>query len=326
MMTRSLHVLFQNELLLNLTLPPTDLSEKDSAKEFVDAIVKYKAGIARFRSRKPDLSIGKQMKLVSSIDDAIHTIINARKYIDIPVAPDVYIEQVFVLNFISNSMSINCVKTKDTILSMYFDTMFDNWIDIAFPAEESSEVVELPEPEPEIELESESESDLHPNTEQMKAELSPGMFEFWNYCVNVRRMPDKIEISYSGSGDSGGTDDVISIYDLGRDADFDHHLWLMIQNYEGGFYNNEGGYGNITVSAYLFEWEHNNYIHETETTIAVSASMEKPKEPEPEPEEDDEEFFDYEPEKVEIEEDDDEDEEYFDEIEADDRRHFKDED
>lgn len=325
-MTRSLNVLFQNGLLLNLILPPTELSEKDSAKEFVDAIVKYKSGIERFRSRKPDLSIGKQMKLVSSIDDTIHTIINARKYIDIPVAPDVihYGEQVFMLNFVSNSMSINCVKTKDTILSMYFDTMFDNWIDIAFPAEESSEVVTLPEPEPEIELEPEPESKLHPNTEKMRAKLSPGMFEFWNYCVNVRGMIDKIEIEYSGSGDSGGTDDVISIYDLGKDKDFDEKLWHMIQAYEGGFYNNEGGYGNITVSAYLFEWEHNNYIHETETTIAVSASMAKPKEPEPEPEEDDEKPFEYE-EEVEIEEDD-EDEEYFDEIEADDRRHFKDED
>ena len=322
MMTRSLSVLFQNGLLLNLTLPPTELSEKDSAKEFVDAIVKYKAGIARFRARKPELSIGKQMKLVTSIDDTIHTIINARKYVDIPVAPDVYGEQVFMLNFVSNSMSIGRVKTKDTILSMYFDTMFDNWIDMAYPAEETSEVVALPEPEPEIKLESEPKSILHPNTEKMKAELAPGMFEFWDYCVNVRRMTDKIEITYSGSGDSGGTDDVISIYDLGKDTDLDERLWHMIQKYEGGFYNNEGGYGNVTVSARLFEWEHNNYIHETDTTILVSTSLTEPEEPEPE--EEDEEPFDYE-EEVEIEEDD-EDEEHFDEIEADDHRHFKDED
>lgn len=325
MMTRSLNVLFQNGLLLNLTLPPTELSEKDSAKEFVDAIVKYKAGIARFRSRRPDLSIGKQMKLVTSLDDTIHTIINARKYIDIPVAPDVYGEQVFMLNFISNSMSINCVKTKDTILSMYFDTMFDNWIDMAYPTEETSEVVALPEPEPEIKLEPEPESKLHPNTEKMKAELNAGMFEFWDYCVNIRGMTEKIEIEYSGSGDSGATDDVISIYDLGKDRDFDDHLWSMIQKYEGGFYNNEGGYGNVTVSAYLFEWEHNNYIHETDTTIMVSASLAKSEEPEPEEDEEDEEPFEYEGEEVEIEEDD-EDEEYFDEIEADDHRHFKDED
>ena len=322
MMTRSLCVLFQNGLLLNLTLPPTELSEKDSAKEFVDAIVKYKAGIARFRARKPELSIGKQMKLVTSIDDTIHTIINARKYIDIPVAPDVYGEQVFMLNFVSNSMSIGRVKTKDTILSMYFDTMFDNWVDMAYPAEETSEVVALAEPEPEIKLEPEPESKLHPNTEKMKAELNAGMFEFWDYCVNVRGMTHKIEIEYSGSGDSGGTDDVISIYDLGKDKDFDEKLWDMIQAYEGGFYNNEGGYGNVTVSAYLFEWEHNNYIHETDTTIMVSASIAKPEEPEPE---EDEEPFEYEGEEVEIEEDD-EDEEYFDEIEADDLRHFKDED
>ena len=86
-------------------------------------------------------------------------------------------------------------------------------------------------------------------------------------------------VHYSGSGDSGQTDDVTTepasrselldeVMQSGktiRDA-VDEFAWSEgIENHEGGFYNNEGGYGEIIfdVKDRTITMAHNNYIQET---------------------------------------------------------------
>lgn len=89
----------------------------------------------------------------------------------------------------------------------------------------------------------------------------------------------KLVVHYSGSGDSGQTDDV-TIEPSGRsdlldetmesgksirDA-VDEFAWEGIENHESGFYNNEGGYGEIIfdVKDKNITMAHNNYIQETQ--------------------------------------------------------------
>jgi hypothetical protein len=87
-----------------------------------------------------------------------------------------------------------------------------------------------------------------------------------------------IKVQYSGSGDSGQTDDIditpekrhemldekMESGKTIRDA-LDEFAWKGIEDNESGFYNNEGGYGEIIfdVAERTVKMEHNNYIQET---------------------------------------------------------------
>jgi len=89
----------------------------------------------------------------------------------------------------------------------------------------------------------------------------------------------RLVVQYSGSGDSGQTDDInaepekcdLLMDELFEDTDrslksiIDEFAWEAIENHEGGFYNNEGGYGEIIfdVKARTITMEHNNYVQET---------------------------------------------------------------
>ena len=87
-----------------------------------------------------------------------------------------------------------------------------------------------------------------------------------------------LKVHYSGSGDSGQTDDMTTIPDkLHKLLDeqlneketlrsyLDTFTWEKIEDEESGFYNNEGGYGEIIfdVAERTIKMEHNNYIQET---------------------------------------------------------------
>lgn len=90
---------------------------------------------------------------------------------------------------------------------------------------------------------------------------------------------EKLTVHYSGSGDSGQTDDVTTqpasrsdlldeVMQSGktiRDA-VDEFAWDGIESNEGGFYNNDGGYGEIIfdVKDRTITMAHNNYITETQ--------------------------------------------------------------
>lgn len=90
----------------------------------------------------------------------------------------------------------------------------------------------------------------------------------------------KLKVHYSGSGDSGQTDDVTTepasrselldeVMQSGktiRDA-VDEFAWSEgIESHEGGFYNNDGGYGEVIfdVKDRTITMAHNNYITETQ--------------------------------------------------------------
>ena len=87
-----------------------------------------------------------------------------------------------------------------------------------------------------------------------------------------------LKVHYSGSGDSGQTDDMTTIpAKLSELLDeklnqketlrsyLDTFTWEKIEDEESGFYNNEGGYGEIIfdVAERTIKMEHNNYIQET---------------------------------------------------------------
>ena len=87
-----------------------------------------------------------------------------------------------------------------------------------------------------------------------------------------------LKVHYSGSGDSGQTDDMTTIpaklsglldEQLNEKETLRSYLdtftWEKIEDEESGFYNNEGGYGEIIfdVAERTIKMEHNNYIQET---------------------------------------------------------------
>jgi len=87
-----------------------------------------------------------------------------------------------------------------------------------------------------------------------------------------------LKVHYSGSGDSGQTDDMTTIpaklsklldEQLNQKETLRSYLetftWEKIEDEESGFYNNEGGYGEILfdVAERTIKMEHFNYIQET---------------------------------------------------------------
>jgi len=89
----------------------------------------------------------------------------------------------------------------------------------------------------------------------------------------------RITVQYSGSGDSGQTDD-IDVEPSSRanllDEKFDDNetirealdriCWSAIEDQHDGFYNNEGGFGElvIDVDEKTIQLNHTNYIQETD--------------------------------------------------------------
>lgn len=90
---------------------------------------------------------------------------------------------------------------------------------------------------------------------------------------------DKVEVTYSGSGDSGCIDDVVAY-----DADYKHiDLDSIVSNidvkeaiedlsyeilqdkYQYDWYNNEGGYGTIYIHINDLNWNIDGYVYETQT-------------------------------------------------------------
>ena len=89
----------------------------------------------------------------------------------------------------------------------------------------------------------------------------------------------RLVVQYSGSGDSGQTDDIstepekrnLLLDELFEDTEkslkeiLDEFTWQAIEEHEGGFYNNEGGYGEVVFDTKnrTVTMEHNNYVQET---------------------------------------------------------------
>lgn len=89
----------------------------------------------------------------------------------------------------------------------------------------------------------------------------------------------RIAVQYSGSGDSGQTDDVdvepssrANLLDENFDDKetireaLDRICWSAIEDQHDGFYNNEGGFGELVIDVLekTIQLNHTNYIQETD--------------------------------------------------------------
>ena len=108
----------------------------------------------------------------------------------------------------------------------------------------------------------------------------------------------RITVQYSGSGDSGQTDD-IDVEPSGRanllDENFDDKetirealdriCWSAIEDEQSGFYNNEGGFGElvIDVDEKTIQLNHTNYIQETDYSEHTIYDAKDDESPAPEP-------------------------------------------
>ena len=320
MITRLLTIRFQDGYAPCLLLPASDSdNELESAREFVGLIIKYKNAFQRLMMRSPKLSMGRKIKLYTKLDNVFHTIVNARKYLDIRhIGGDLFshTSQHFSIDLITGTFTLYKNETKEERGTMPLDLIYSNWeymfyndlvvhptadsvIDTGATVDgepytgrieyhgysgirsmiddtittflmEHADSSESEEATPEVSPEVSKE---HPNTELMREKLDDDCFAFWNYCVNTRGFTDTISIHYSGSGDSGGVDDIEFIHDLDSDHEFHNEVWALINQRESGFYNNDGGYGNIVVSGSNFEWNHSNYYTSEDCTVSESVKL-----------------------------------------------------
>lgn len=289
MMTRSLTIRFQDGFTTTVVIPGSiSFNELESAREFVGLIIKYKQGFQRFMARSPKLTMGSRVKLYTDLGDVFNTIVNARKFLDMVESKDDIFgsaSQHFSIDFVTGTFTLYKNETKEERGTMSLGLVYSNWEELFYPdlitpAFSVDALMKEEEPEEELEEEELETSGTvhitmeHLNTDQMRDQLDDDCFAFWDYCVNKRGFTGKISIDYSGSGDSGGTDNIDSEYDLNGDHDFDKEVWALIDQRESGFYNNDGGYGTIIVSATCFEWNHNNYYTETVASVGVEVTIE----------------------------------------------------
>jgi hypothetical protein len=287
-----------------IPLDPTDLSEVDSAQEFISIVDKFRTGIRRFNDRNPSITWNPSPALRedTTLNDIIHDIVNSRKFMNFPnVDPNDY-QQVFELNFATETITLYGMRPAEYAFveleelgSMHINTMFSNWKDIFYYATPDEIIIYgADEDEDEVEMVAEEESLYEYMKPKMEKELGDKQMELWNLLMSNTEKTDLPEnctfkVNYSGSGDSGDIDqfnvyyDKEGIYVSDRiESHFDsttstatyNLAWRVIGEEEPGFVNNDGGYGEIEISATKFSWNHYNYYTETNQTIGMDVDLE----------------------------------------------------
>ena len=306
-MNRALKIKLLNGLEGCIPLDTTMLNEVDSAAEFIAIIEKFRTAIRKFKDRNPDLTWAVAFPLKTlTLNDTIHDIVNSRKYINFPdVSGNMrYYDQVFKLDFTTETITIyamNAVtREHEELGSMHINSMFSNWKDLFYP-----DAVELPveylgseDEEEEIEIIAEEETLYEYMRPKMEAHLSSSEMNLYDLLMTspTRSEVDIPEtaafrINYSGSGDSGDIDSFQVIIDKEGEprsvTDINHYYdkdtadsmysaaWSTIDSRESGFVNNEGGYGEMNISATKFEWDHYNYITETDHSVSRQVDLEE---------------------------------------------------
>lgn len=317
---RALTVLFPNGFTATVHLPayPEDVPEVDSAAEIVTSLEKYRNGLQRLIARSPSLSMGKG-KVYMSVDEVIHTIVNARKYLDMDRVDLDYMQEHYYLDLINKTITFHNMSTGEERGSMPLKMFYGNWREMFYP--EHTADTALPDPPTEISIGSlflstdssgeavtssmgsiiaemtsdeatteeiiadifdDTPVDWHMNSDKMQDKLGTNAYELWKSCMEhlseARCSVDtvRVVIRYSGGGDSGQTDDVsVILKDKSAehiiipslDVNLDTLIWNVIQEREGGFYNDDGGHGIMVITSSSFKWEHYNYITEIDQTI-----------------------------------------------------------
>lgn len=274
MITRAVSIIFKNGLCTRLTLPPFEGSEIESTAEFINKIKIYKDAIERFMVRNPNLSIGSKKKSVDNLTDFFHVLLNARKYVDL-IGCSSDVDQEFDLNFVSGSFSVHKVPTKETLGTMYFNAMYDNWRELFYPSSfgdaissdgitvTTSGILTTVSPSSSVEA---------PKEFNAAEDLSSAQLTLYSVLFKMRKYSGKFILEYSGCGDSGSidrmsVDTTTTSLDLSDDAEIDRLVWNVIDEAEPGFYNNDGGYGHMQITPDGFKWEHFNYITDTDQSV-----------------------------------------------------------
>ena len=273
MTTRAINILLQNGRKYCLAMAPFKGTELESTRQVLNVLQKYSDGIKRFRERKPDLKYNGVL-MILEFDDFIHTLINARKHIEGVLQDLGSCDQEFFIDFINNTITL--YKGAEERGTMRLDMFYSNWESLFYKdellAELSASIAEfekediLPDPPEAIEVEVDGDYAL---TAQMKEKLNSAAFDVWNHIMNNTDYAEhpyhKVTIEYSGSGDSGSIDDFRvwtdkENYTSFNDEELDTLVWRLIDTRESGFYNNDGGRGEIVVSPTKFNWDHWNYV------------------------------------------------------------------
>jgi hypothetical protein len=342
MLYRTLQLILPTGESFDIRLPDFNgWSEIESTQEFIGVIKKYSKALNGIRSRKSELVKGKT-KRFETLDQQIHSLVNARKYVDADYAvPSLLVTQLFKLNLQDGTFTVFSfpaatggeINERGT---MYLSSIFDNWKDIFFPeyfpvikaevfesvkeTESDDDFFKLDDEKTEHSFEDEDDDEEfddeeHEEDEEETSSIIPtshrekmeellcdregeSAYNLWHYLFIERGLADKqVVIRYSGGGDSGCTDEV-SVYDktaykkassfaevtdaeiemdppLARDEELDRLIWEVISTKEAGFYNNEGGYGEMLLSSTSFVWNHYNYIQETEHTVGTNVEFEE---------------------------------------------------
>jgi len=290
-----------------IPLDPTDLTEVGSAQEFISIVDKFRTGIRRFNDRNPMItwSPSPSLREDTTLNDIIHDIVNSRKFMNFPnVEPNDY-EQVFELNFATETITLYAMRPDaypavelEELGSMHINTMFSNWKDLFYyGVEDHLEGVWKDDEdfdESDIEIINEEESLYDYMKPKMKDQLGDKQMELWDLLMSNIEDTDLPEnctfkINYSGSGDSGDIDSfnvhynnkegnyVSSRIELHFDSDTSNaaysQAWRVIDEEESGFVNNDGGYGEMVISATKFSWEHYNYYTESNQTIGMDVDF-----------------------------------------------------
>ena len=292
-----------------IPLDPTDLSEVDSTAEFIDIIDKFRVGIRKFNDRNPMITWNPSPALRedTTLNDIIHDIVNSRKFMNFPNVKAEDYDQLFELNFATETITLYGIRPEEygsiefqELGSMHINTMFSNWKDIFYPLGEFY-ITPFEDEDGEIEIINEEESlydYMRPKMLEELGEDSPE-FELWDAIMGEKTETDLLPedayavINYSGSGDSGDTDsfnfyqriegdpvpaflgDVSRYYHAETRDKLYSAIWKLIETREPGFYNNDGGYGEITIGPTKFEWNHYNYITETDHTVSFYTDLQE---------------------------------------------------
>ncbi len=232
---RGLTVLFPNGFVTTVLIPSvlSTVSEVDSAREILVALDKYKNGIQRLIARSPSLSMGKG-KVYSSFDELLHSMINARKYLDMDEADPDVVKELYYLDLTNSKITLYDHKSKTERGTMFLRGFYSNWQEMFYP----EHVEKLPDPPETIEIAEElivesikeesaeeimmemtsedvDEGLFNNYSKQMREQLPAEQYALWE--MSMQLLVDAefqynnslyMSIEYSGGGDSGQTDTI----------------------------------------------------------------------------------------------------------------------
>jgi hypothetical protein len=287
-MTRDLKILFQDGYQVCMALASFDGNELQSAREVLNVLQKYSDAIKRFQERKPVLRHSLSIKFVT-FDEFMHALLNSRKHvvgIETSASRELY-HQHFFIDFINNTITLyNGDEERGT---MPLNLFYSNWeslfykdellVELSAGIKEFEKEDTLPDPPEAIEVEVDGDYVLTP---QMMEKLDPEAFDVWNHVMNNTDYAEhpyhKVTIHYSGSGDSGDIDEFRvwtdkENYTSFSDEELYRLVWKLIDTREGGFYNNDGGRGEIVVSPTKFSWDHWNYISDETHDVSEEVDL-----------------------------------------------------